>query len=191
MAFIFFSTSILTSLPLQFHITYLSGERQFPQQSEPGLCIWPMQSRAKDPWTSPVSVWGRAKATDGFTAWTGYVSHCLKWNIKLFFSDGNTVVVLVLLREKILLPDSSQAPHPTSEAAVKLTNFREQPLLCPSKTSAVEVNSALQEATRYNIKIKYSGLSAMQLQIMSMINTVIMSKDGHNFSLTWGGQRGR
>lgn len=91
--------------------------------------------------------------------------------------------------EKILLPDSSQAPHPTSEAAVKLTNFREQPLLCPSKTSTVEVNSALQEATTYNIKIKYSGLSAMQLQIISMINTVIMSKDGYNFSLTWGASR--
>lgn len=95
-------------------------------------------------------------------------------------------MVLVLFREKILLPPSSQAPHPASEAAVKLTNFREQPLLRPSKTSAVEVNSALQEATRYNIKIKYSGLSAMQLQITSMINTVIMSKDGYNFTLTWG-----
>lgn len=36
------------------------------------------------------------------------------------------------------------------------------------------------------MKIKYSGLPGMQLQITAMIDTVQCHKDKHNFSLTWG-----
>lgn len=85
-------------------------------------------------------------------------------------------MVPVPLRDKIFLPVTNQAPHLTLEAAVKLTSFREQPLLSPSKNNAAKVNFALVETTRYSIKIKYSGIAAMQLQIISVVEPVLCPK---------------
>lgn len=86
-------------------------------------------------------------------------------------------------------PSHQQPSTPSYFRPLRMTSFREQPLLSPFKNSAkwtLHYKDLPNTIWKWKMKIKYSGLLGMQLQITAMIDTVQCPKDKHNFSLTLG-----